>query len=262
MCGIGTTLTEAIYLDRQAIGVELEERWASLAAQNIKHARTHGATGRARVVQRDARRLGRGVLSGLAGTVPLILTSPPYSDAMLGDPRGGAGMARACAGEGLRMSDTQRAYASKVAHHCHYGDSPGSIARLRYGTTNETPNPGAATGESYLSAMTAIYTACARMLAPCGYLVLVTKNMRAGGAMRNIAGDTITLCQRVGLAFEQHIVALLAIIRDDGLYPRPSYYQLTNVRRVLARGERAHLVCHEDVLVFRAAQATDRRGTT
>jgi modification methylase len=259
MCGIGTTLTEAIHLDRRAIGVELEERWASLAAQNVKQARTHGATGRARVVEGDARRLGRGVLNSLAGTVPLILTSPPYADAMLGDPRGGAGMARGCAGEGRRVSDAQQAYAAKVAHHCHYGDSPGSIARLRYGTTTEAPTPCAGNGESYLSAMTAVYSACARMLAPGGYLVLVTKNMRAGGTMRNIAGDTITLCEQIGLAFDQHIVALLAVVRDGELYPRPSYYQMTNVRRALKRGERAHLVCHEDVLVFKASQATGRR---
>lgn len=205
------------------------------------------------------------MLKSLAGTVPLILTSPPYADAMLGDPRGGAGMARACAGEGRRVSDTQRAYAAKVAHHCHYGDSPGSIARLRYGTTNDAPGAGDGAGdgdgdgESYLSAMTSVYSACARMLTPGGYLVLVTKNMRAGGTMRNIAGDTITLCQQIGLAFDQHIVALLAVVRDGGIYPRPSYYQMTSVRRALARGERAHLVCHEDVLVFRTPQATARR---
>jgi hypothetical protein len=158
------------------------------------------------------------------------------------------------------MNDTQRAYASKVAHHCRYGDSAGSVARLRYGTTDETSHTASAKEESYLSAMTAIYTACARMLAPGGYLVLVTKNMRADGAMRNIAGDTITLCQRVGLAFDQHIVALLSVVRDDALYPRPSYYQMTSVRRALARGERAHLVCHEDVLVFRAARTSRRQG--
>jgi hypothetical protein len=92
------------------------------------------------------------------------------------------------------------------------------------------------------------------MLTPGGYLVLVTKNMRANGAMRNIAGDTITLCQRVGLVFHQHNVALLAAIHDDEIFPRPSYFQLTQVRHALARGERTHLVCHEDVLVFRAAR--------
>src|SRR5205814_6152362 len=40
MCGIGTTLVEAAHLGRQAIGVELEPRWAALAAANIRHAET------------------------------------------------------------------------------------------------------------------------------------------------------------------------------------------------------------------------------
>ena len=44
MCGIATTLVEAIHLERRAIGVELEGRWASLAAKNIEHARSQGAT--------------------------------------------------------------------------------------------------------------------------------------------------------------------------------------------------------------------------
>ncbi|WP_327352248.1 TRM11 family SAM-dependent methyltransferase [Streptomyces sp. NBC_01304] len=31
MCGIGTTLVEALHLDRNAIGVEYEPKWARLA---------------------------------------------------------------------------------------------------------------------------------------------------------------------------------------------------------------------------------------
>jgi modification methylase len=98
--------------------------------------------------------------------------------------------------------------------------------------------------------MRAVYGACARMLKPGGYLVLVTKNMRWRGALRNIAGDTTVICQQLGLVYQQHIVALLATLRDDGLLPRPSYFQITQIRRSRALGRRTHLVCHEDVLVF------------
>lgn len=45
MCGIATTLVEAIHQDRRAIGVELEPRWATLAASNVAHARSQGAGG-------------------------------------------------------------------------------------------------------------------------------------------------------------------------------------------------------------------------
>jgi modification methylase len=177
----------------------------------------------------------------------LILTSPPYGNAALGDPGGGKGIAHARASEGRRVTTADRARAATTQKTRRYGDSAGTVARLHYGTTDEGPT---LRGESYLAAMAAIYTASARMLSPGGYLVLVTKNLRADGALRNIAGDTITICQRAGLVLQQHIIALHATLRDDKLLPRPSYFQLTNVRQARARGERTHLVCHEDVLVF------------
>jgi modification methylase len=96
MCGIGTTLVEAIHLGRNALGIALERRWASLATANLAHAREQGATcnpgdleGQAselpRLLSRNARQLLR--LSGPpaktseskvarlgAGSVDLILT--------------------------------------------------------------------------------------------------------------------------------------------------------------------------------------------
>src|SRR6266542_2524063 len=63
MCGIGTTLVEAIHLGRDGIGVEFEDRWASIAAANIAHARA------------PARRGTAGVFGGDAGQWPALL--PP-----------------------------------------------------------------------------------------------------------------------------------------------------------------------------------------
>ncbi len=51
-------------------------------------------------------------------------------------------------------------------------------------------------------------------------------------------------------AYLQHVVALLAAVRDGRLHARPSFWQLTQTRKARARGEPAHLVVHEDVLVF------------
>jgi modification methylase len=248
MCGIATTLVEAVHQDRRAIGLELEARWVALAAENVKHARGQGARGDALVVQGDARNLSRGALDELAGRVPLILTSPPYGNTRVGDCRAGEGMIRSRACEGRKVTDADRVMASTLTRSTRYGDSAGSVAPLRYGSTEEAL--GAGGGETYLATMALIYAACARMLKPGGYLVLVTKNMRAEGALRNIAGDTITLCQGIGLSFQQHVIAILAALRDDEIFPRPSYFQMTHVRHALARGERHHLVCHEDVLVF------------
>jgi modification methylase len=87
MCGIGTTLVEAVHLGRQAVGVELEPRWAAISAANLCLAREQGATGRGLVTRGDARRLGRGLLDELQNGVQLILSSPPYGDSLHGHVR-------------------------------------------------------------------------------------------------------------------------------------------------------------------------------
>lgn len=254
MCGIATTLVEAIHQGRRALGLELETCWAKLARANVKHACSQGAAGQAQVVKGDARRLGQGVLDEYAGKVQLILTSPPYGDATLGDPRGGKGVAAARACEGRRVTANDRAYAATRSKTCRYGDSGPCLARLPYGTVHEvTTEISGQAGESYLAAMASIYGACARMLAPGGFLVIVTKNLRAQGALRNLAGDTVALCQHAGLDYWQHVIALLAGIgiREGELRARPSFWQLLHARNALAAGAHTQLVCHEDVLVFR-----------
>ena len=83
MCGIGTTLAEALYLGRDALGVEFEGRWARIAAANIDWARRHGRVvittvppGRsrtraaARISPNPASRSSRRRLARLAGSVP------------------------------------------------------------------------------------------------------------------------------------------------------------------------------------------------
>jgi modification methylase len=266
MCGIGTTLVEAIHQDRRALGLELEARWAALAAGNVGHARAQGATGQALVLTDDARQLGRGVLDEYAGKVSLVLTSPPYGDATLGDPRGGKGIGLARACEGRRVTAADRVHAARRSKTCRYGDSGPCLARLPYGNVGEATadDAGQSTGETYLCAMTSIYGACVRMLVPGGFLIVVTKNLRARGTLRNLAGDTIALCQHAGLDYWQHVIALLAGIgiREGELRARPSFWQLLHARNALATGERTQLVCHEDVLVFRKPKSRDRRSRT
>jgi DNA modification methylase len=239
LCGIGTTLVEAIHLGRDALGVEREPRWASLATANLAHAREQGASGKAGVVEGDARELprlltrnarklhrthtnARAKLARLgAGSVDLIVTSPPY----------------ACE---IQMIDKPVWLA---------GGSLGAKDTRNYSA--DRGNLGHARGARYRAAMADVYAASAAALKPGGFLVVVTKNLRAGGALHDLAGDTVELCQQTGLHYWQHVIALHAAIRDSQLVPRPSFWQLSTTRRALARGERLHLVCHEDVLVFR-----------
>jgi tRNA1(Val) A37 N6-methylase TrmN6 len=240
MCGIGTTLVEAIHLDRNAIGIELEQRWTNLANTNLTHARDQGARGRAGVIAGDARELPRLLtqhardvddaavkararkLARLGtGRVDLVLTSPPYD----------------C---DIQMID-KPAWIK--------GGTLGAKDSRNY--SRDHANLGHARGPRYREAMADVYTACAAALKPGGFLVVVTKNLRAGGALNDLAGDTVDLCQQAGLRYWQHVIALHAAIRDSELVARPSFWQLSTTRQALARGERIHLVCHEDVLVFR-----------
>lgn len=240
MCGIGTTLVEASHIGRRAVGIELEPRWAQLARANIKHAYHQGASSPAQIIEGDARQLPR-LLTRQArsllayptnesdrlahtayGHVDLILTSPPY--------------------------------ACQVADVATENLISGTGPIRREDTTNYSPdqsNLGHARGNAYLTAMAEVYEACAAVLKPGGFLILVTKDMRSGGALRNLSGETITLCENLGLHYWQRIIGLLTMIRDNELVMRPSFWQTLHARRAHAHGQRTHIVGHEDILVFR-----------
>jgi len=238
LCGIGTTIVEAIHLGRHAVGVELEPRWAALATANIANAHNQGARGCAGVLAGDARELprlltrgardflehttaSRGVARVGVGVADLILTSPPY----------------AC-----EVGELDK-------HAWGAGRDLCATGNRNYGT--DTSNLGHARGRQYAEAMADIYTACATALKPGGFLVAVTKDLREKGALRDLAGMTTALCVQAGLVYWQHVIALLATVRDGDLVPRPSFWQMLQTRKAQARGERTQVVCHEDVLVFR-----------
>jgi modification methylase len=222
MCGIGTTLVEALHKGRKAVGVELAPRWAKLARSNVAHARRQGARSPAQVIQGDARETPRLLTKARHQEVDLILTSPPY--------------------------------ACEVADVSTENLVSGTGAICRVDTANyssDRNNLGHARGHAYLAAMSEVYDACTAVLKPGGFLVLVTKDMRSGGALHNLSGDTITLCEDLGMRYWQRIIGLHATIRDSALVMRPSFWQTLQTRRARTRGERTHVVAHEDVLVFR-----------
>jgi modification methylase len=219
MCGIGTTLAEAALLGRLAVGVELEARWANLAEANLDHMLDDPARQRAEVRRGDARRLAE-ICCDLAGTVDLVVTSPPYGcDAGMIDKQAWLAGGRLCPADTLNYS-TDRA------------------------------NLGHARGRAYEQAMADIYTVCARVLRPGGHLVVVTKNTRRRGRTLDLAGLTVALATAAGFSYLGHVIALHAAIRDGDLVGRPSYWQATQIRHARAKGEPAHLVAHEDVSVF------------
>jgi modification methylase len=219
MCGIGTTLVEAATQGRRSVGVELEPRWADLARKNLAHALPADRASLGEVREGDARHLPE-LLADLAGQVDLVATSPPYActPGMIDKPAWRQG---------------------------------GTLARR--GTENystDRGNLGHARGAAYLAEMAGVYGGCFEILRPGGLLVTVTRNLRRKGRVFDLAGATVSLAEQAGYQYLQHVIALLAAVRDSDLRPRPSFWQLTQTRRARQRGEPASLLVHEDVLVF------------
>jgi modification methylase len=106
MCGIGTTVIEAIHLGRDAIGVEYESRWAAIAADGIALARSQGATGHGEVICGDARQLPGLAPEWAHGQVALVVTSPPYGPSVHGHVRAVPG----------RVAKYDNTYGSDVAN--------------------------------------------------------------------------------------------------------------------------------------------------
>jgi DNA modification methylase len=225
MCGIGTTLVEAAVLGRRALGVELEPRWAQLACANLAHALPPDQAALAEVRVGDARQLPE-LLDDVAGQIDLVVTSPPYAcEAGMIDKPGWR------AGQPLCPKDT-----------------------LNY--SRDPSNLGQARGPDWRTGIGEMLAGCAQLLRPGGLLVTVTKNTRRAGRLNDLAAATIQLAEQAGFGYLQHLVALHAGIRDGRLVARPSFWQLTQTRRARARGEPAHLVVHEDVLVFTAPRTS------
>ncbi len=218
MCGIGTTLIEAIHLGRDAVGAEYEPRWAELAAAGITHARRHGATGTGEVVCGDARQLPQLVPARVRGQVTLVVTSPPYGPSIHGHVRAGQG----------GVAKFNNRYSRDPVNLAHHGL------------------------DALLDGITQILTGCAALLRPGGIVVVTARPWRHRGELTDLPSAVIAAGRAAGLVPIERCVALLAGLNGEHLIARPSFFQLDNVRKARARGEPWHLIVHEDVLVFRA----------
>jgi hypothetical protein len=231
MCGIGTTLVEAMHLDRMAIGVEYERRWADLAARNVGYAADSGAPGFATAVRGDARDIVRLVGSDVRGAASLVLTSPPYGSATHGHVR----VCGAPDGE----------FAVHKANH-RYSEDPGNLA---YGSV-----------ERLMDGCAEILTRCRMLLKPEGFLVIAARPFRRGGELVDIATLATQAAAEAGFVLHERCVALLAAARDDGLMARASLFQRVNARNAFAGGSPVHVMAHEEVIVARPRVRSFLRG--
>ena len=222
MCGIGTTLVEAVHLGRDGLGIEYEPRWAQVAAANVSHARRNGATGTAEVICGDARQLPALLPPGTAGRAALVITSPPYGSSVHGQV---TAEQRRGAGGGVRKYDN------------HYGRDPANLASRGL--------------DELLDGFTQILAGCRALLRPGGLAVITTRPWREHGELVDLPAAVLAAAARAGLVPAARSVALLAGLREGRLIARPSFFQLHNLREARGRGEPWHLIVHEDVIIVR-----------
>jgi modification methylase len=221
MCGIGTTVVEAVHLGRDGLGVDFEPRWAALAQANVDLARSQGATGRARVLCGDSRRLADLVEPQLRGRAALVLTSPPYGASVHGHVRS----TRDTGQPGLRKTNHQ------------YSRDPANLAHRRL--------------DELLAGLSEILTGCRRLLRPGGIVAITARPFRAGGQLVDFPGAVWQAAEAAGLEPVERLVVLLAGVRGGRLVPRASFFQLEAVRKARARGVPLRVIAHEDLLILR-----------
>jgi len=237
LCGIGTTLVEAVHAGRDAIGVECEQRWATLAAANTTLARSQGGTGQAAVHRGDATALSEVLPAVLVGRVDLVVTSPPYGKTMHGRVE-------------HRHGPLQR------FHDTYTPDHPTGAPRndTTSPRSQRTVNLARRNRLGLTEGITAVLAGCVPFLKPGGLVVVTVRPWRRGGYLVDLPGAVHTAAMAAGLRPVERCVALLAAVHDDHLLPRHSFFQLVHTRRARSTGLPVHLLSHEEVLVYERCQ--------
>jgi tRNA G10 N-methylase Trm11 len=223
MCGIGSTLVEAVHLGRDAIGVDYEPRWADLARANLAYAKTHGANGTGQVHVGDGRNLPDLLPVGLRGRVALVVTSPPYGASV----------------HGHITATPNRGVAKRNDRYTTRSRGGGNLAH--------------ASDDSLLDAFTGILAATRSVLRPGGIVVVTARPWRRNGVLVDFPAAVAAAAGHAGLTLLERNVALLAGLQGDRLVSRASFFQLHQVRAARAQGVPLRVIAHEDVLVLRKA---------
>jgi modification methylase len=224
MCGVGTSLVEAIQLGRNAYGVDLEPEWVGLARANLRAAMHAHPGRRGEVFRGDAANLA-GLLGGkrLGAPVDMVLTSPPYGAVTHGQP------------------DTSRVTGGKILNRAH-----------RYSAGKAKPESLVTSSASKLQAgLEAVFAGCMLALRPGGFAVVTARPFTEAGQLIDFPSFVIRAGVAAGFDLAERRVALLA--RWDGakLAPSVTFFHLHNVRRAREAGKTVFARAHEDVIVFR-----------
>lgn len=229
MCGIGTTLVEAVHAGRHAAGVEYEPHWADIARGNLFLARESGVTCHGQVFQGDARQLAAVLPPDYVSRAALVVTSPPYGPST-------HGQVAVVPGGGVRK------------YHHRYGDAldRGNLANIGH--------------QRLLSGFTRILAGTATFLRPGGHIAITIRPWREHCELIDLPAQILACGRRAGLIPVERCVALLARAAEHDLVPRGSFFQRDFIRKQRERGLPLHLIAHEDVLVFRTPLTCSSSG--
>ncbi|SES36378.1 TRM11 family SAM-dependent methyltransferase [Actinokineospora terrae] len=224
MCGIGTTLVEAVRLGRRAVGVEYEPHWVEVANANLDVAREQSVGGDkgidARVFHGDARQLVTLLPPEYVGQAALVVTSPPYGPST-------HGQVSVAPGEGVQKY-----------HHL-------------YGNTLDRGNLANIGHHRLLAGFTRILAALRTFLKPGGHIAITIRPWREHAELIDLPSQILACGRTAGLIPVERNVALLARAAETDLVARGSFFQRDFIRKQREAGLPLHLIAHEDVLVFR-----------
>ncbi|XVS62027.1 TRM11 family SAM-dependent methyltransferase [Actinosynnema sp. CA-299493] len=221
MCGIGTTLVEAVRLGRRAVGVEYEPHWVDVANANLDLATEQGIDHDGRVFQGDARQLVTLLPEEYVGQAALVVTSPPYGPST-------HGQVSAVPGVGVQK------------YHL-------------YGNTLDRGNLANIGHHRLLAGFTRILAALRTFLKPGGHIAITIRPWREHAELIDLPSQILACGRTAGLIPVERNVALLARVAATDLVARGSFFQRDFIRKQREAGLPLHLIAHEDVLVFRTA---------
>jgi len=238
MCGIGTTLVEALHAGRHAVGIEYEPHWVDVTEANLALARDAGVAHEGRVYRGDARQITALLPPEYLEQAALVVTSPPYGPST-------HGQVAVAPGAGVQKY-----------HHL-------------YGNTLDRGNLANIGHHRLLSGFTRILAGLVPFLRPGGHIAITIRPWREHAELIDLPSQILACGLHAGLIPVERCVALLARAAEHDLVPRGSFFQRDFIRKQREAGLPLHLIAHEDVLVFRtplrrtssSAIATERRDS-
>jgi hypothetical protein len=225
MCGIGTTLVEAVRAGRRAVGIEYEPHWVDVARANLALAHTAGDAHDGRVFHGDARQIASLLPPEYVGQAALVVTSPPYGPST-------HGQVAVSPGAGVQKY-----------HHL-------------YGNTLDRGNLANIGHHRLLSGFTRILAGLVPFLRPGGHIAITIRPWREHAELIDLPSQILACGIHAGLIPVERCVALLARAAEHDLVARGSFFQRDFIRKQRESGLPLHLIAHEDVLAFRTPLRT------